>query len=137
VSYPTTITAEPGLPFIDIVREFEAPAEAVFRAHIDPNLYVQWLGPRSMKLEDVVLDATTGGRWKYVIRGEGDMEISFFGVFHTRCIRPWSRATRQWRAVWSTASKRATTASTNSSPAEPWPWPPVSATSPRRAPRRA
>jgi uncharacterized protein YndB with AHSA1/START domain len=83
VTHATTITAEPGLPFVDIVREFDAPAEAVFRAHTDRNLYAQWLGPRSMKLEDVVLDATTGGRWKYVIRGEGDMEISFFGVFHT------------------------------------------------------
>jgi hypothetical protein len=29
---PTTITAEPGLPFVDIVREFDAGAEAVFRA---------------------------------------------------------------------------------------------------------
>ena len=43
---PTTITAEPGLPFIDIVREFNAPASAVFRAHTDPKLFAQWLGDR-------------------------------------------------------------------------------------------
>ena len=35
---PTTITAPPALPFIDIVREFDAPVHAVFRAHTDPDL---------------------------------------------------------------------------------------------------
>ena len=80
---PTTITAKPGLPFIDIVREFNAPAEAVFRAHTDPKLFAQWLGPRTMKMDSVELDATPGGRWKYVFRGEGDVPFSFCGVFHT------------------------------------------------------
>lgn len=80
---PTNITAEPGLPFVDIVREVDAPAEAVFRAHTDAELYAQWLGPRSIKLDVVELDATRGGRWKYTFRGEGDAVFSFFGVFHT------------------------------------------------------
>lgn len=82
MTHPTTITAEPGLPFVDIVREFDAPAEAVFRAHTDPDLFARWTGPRSMKMDSVVLDATTGGRWKYAFRGEGDVVFSFFGVFH-------------------------------------------------------
>ena len=64
MTHPTTITAEPGLPFIDVVREFDAPAAAVFRAHTDANLYAQWLG--GGKLDVVELDAKTGGRWKYV-----------------------------------------------------------------------
>jgi uncharacterized protein YndB with AHSA1/START domain len=80
---PTTITAEPGLPFIDIVREFNAPVAAVFRAHTDPKLFAQWQGPRTMKMDSVELDATPGGRWKYVFRGEGDVPFSFSGVFHT------------------------------------------------------
>jgi uncharacterized protein YndB with AHSA1/START domain len=80
---PTIITAEPGLPFVDVVREFDAPVEAVFRAHTDPALFAQWTGPRSMKMDSVELDATTGGRWKYEFRGEGDAVFSFFGVFHT------------------------------------------------------
>ena len=29
MTYPTTITAEPGLPFVDIMRDFAAPAAAV------------------------------------------------------------------------------------------------------------
>jgi uncharacterized protein YndB with AHSA1/START domain len=83
VNNPTTITAEPGLPFIDIVREFDAPASAVFRAHTDPDLFRQWIGPRGMQLESLELDATTGGRWKYVFRCGSDVPCSFHGVFHT------------------------------------------------------
>ena len=44
----TTITAEPGMPVIIIAREFDAPRELVFRAHTDPDLLVQWLGPRDL-----------------------------------------------------------------------------------------
>jgi uncharacterized protein YndB with AHSA1/START domain len=83
VTHPTTITAQPGLPFVDIAREFDAPAAAVFRAHTDADLFARWTGPRSMKMDSVELDATTGGRWKYVFHGDGDDAYSFFGVFHT------------------------------------------------------
>lgn len=83
MTHPTTITAEPGLPFVDIVREFDAPAEAVFRAHTERELYAQWLGPRTIKMDSVELDATPGGRWRYDFRGDGDMQFSFHGVFHT------------------------------------------------------
>ena len=82
MTHPTTITAAPGLPFVDIVREFEAPAAAVFRAHTDPDLYSQWLGPRTVAIDIVEFDATTGGRWEYAIRGGGE-GIGFRGVFHT------------------------------------------------------
>jgi uncharacterized protein YndB with AHSA1/START domain len=79
---PTTITAQPGVPFVDVIREFDAPAEAVFRAHTDPELFAQWTGPRGSKMDVVEINATTGGRWKYAFRGEGDLELSFSGVFH-------------------------------------------------------
>jgi len=81
---PTNITAAPGLPFVDVEREFDAPADAVFRAHTDARLFAQWTGPRTIKMDDVELNATAGGRWRYSFRGgEGDMQMSFFGVFHT------------------------------------------------------
>ena len=84
MTYPTTITAQPGLPFVDIEREFDAPASAVFRAHVEPDLFAQWMGPRTMKMDDVQLDATPGGRWMYAFRAEeGGDQYSFFGVFHT------------------------------------------------------
>jgi uncharacterized protein YndB with AHSA1/START domain len=82
-THPTTITAQPGLPFVDIVREFDAPAAAVFRAHTDPDLFARWTGPRDHPIEIVEFDATAGGRWKWTFRGDGDARFSFFGVFHT------------------------------------------------------
>jgi uncharacterized protein YndB with AHSA1/START domain len=80
---PTTITAEPGLPFIDIVREFDAPVDAVFRAHTDPTLFAQWMGPRDSPIEIDEYDATAGGRWQWTIRPQNYPEFNFRGVFHT------------------------------------------------------
>ena len=40
------IVADPDVPLVRITREFDAPLEKVFRAHTDPELVVQWLGPR-------------------------------------------------------------------------------------------
>ena len=80
---PTTITAEPGLPFVDIVREFDAPAAAVFRAHTDPALFAQWAGPRQYTTDIIEYEATAGGRWQYVSRGKGGEAYGFRGVFHT------------------------------------------------------
>ncbi len=42
---PTCITAPQGTPFIEVVRDFDAPRELVFRASTDPDLVVRWLGP--------------------------------------------------------------------------------------------
>ena len=80
---PTTITATPGLPFLDIVREFDAPVAAVFRAHTDPELFAQWTGPREMQMEIIAFDATTGGRWEYAAQVGDGHAFSFRGVFHT------------------------------------------------------
>ncbi len=81
--HPTTIAAEPGLPFVDIVREFDAPVGAVFRAHTDPELFARWTGPRTIAIDIIEFDATVGGRWQYVGRGQGGEAYGFRGVFHT------------------------------------------------------
>lgn len=60
MSNPTTITSPPGLPFIDMVREYNAPRELVFRAYTDPELVVQWLGPRRLVMELGDYDARDG-----------------------------------------------------------------------------
>ena len=39
------VNADPGKQELFIIREFDAPRELVYKAHIDPKLYVQWLGP--------------------------------------------------------------------------------------------
>lgn len=78
----TQIVAEPGLPQIVITREFDAPRELVFRAHTDPELLVQWLGPRNLSTEFVEFEPRDGGRWRFIHRDEAGNEYVFRGVFH-------------------------------------------------------
>jgi uncharacterized protein YndB with AHSA1/START domain len=78
----THIVAEPGMPVIEITREFAAPRDLLFRAHVDPDLLVQWLGPRRMTMTIDYLDARDGGRWRYVHRDTDGAEYGFHGVYH-------------------------------------------------------
>ncbi len=78
----TRITAEPGLPFIDLEREFDAPRDLIFRAHTDPDLLVQWLGPRRLTMTIDRMEIRDGGTWRYVHREPDGTEHGFHGVFH-------------------------------------------------------
>jgi uncharacterized protein YndB with AHSA1/START domain len=78
----TKITADPGVPFIDFVREFDAPRDLVFRAHTDPDLLVQWLGPAKYRMTVERLDVRDGGTWRYTHSGDDGAEYGFHGVFH-------------------------------------------------------
>ncbi|HEU5030565.1 MAG TPA: SRPBCC family protein [Spirillospora sp.] len=78
----TTITARPGTPFIEIVREFDAPPSLVFRAWTDPELLPQWLGPAGTAMTVIEYDAVPGGSYSYIHRDQAG-EYRFRGVFHT------------------------------------------------------
>lgn len=81
----TRITADERVPLIRIVREFDAPRDKVFRAHTDPELVAQWLGPRDRAMTIDYYDCRTGGSWRY-IHTKGDDEQAFHGSFHE--VRP-------------------------------------------------
>ena len=78
----TTITAEPGIPQIVVTREFDAPRDLVFRAHTDPDLLVQWLGPRDLALTIDRYEVRNGGTWRYVNTDAEGTTYGFHGVFH-------------------------------------------------------
>ncbi len=78
----TQIIAEPGVPQILIAREFDAPRELLFRAHVEPELLVQWLGPRDLTLTVERLEARDGGRWRFIHQGADGNVYGFHGVFH-------------------------------------------------------
>jgi uncharacterized protein YndB with AHSA1/START domain len=78
----TAITAEPGIPMIIITREFDAPRELVFRAHTDPDLLVQWLGPRDLTTTIDRYEARDGGTWRYTQSDAQGNSYGFHGVFH-------------------------------------------------------
>jgi uncharacterized protein YndB with AHSA1/START domain len=82
MSNPLKVEAPEGLPFIEFEREFEAPVEAVFRAHKEPGLVEQWLGPRGYDMEVDSYDFRTGGRYRYSHRDQKGEAYVFNGVFH-------------------------------------------------------
>ncbi|HYH12629.1 MAG TPA: SRPBCC family protein [Thermomicrobiales bacterium] len=82
MSHETRIIAEPGVPQIIIEREFDAPRELVYRAHTEPELLKQWLGPRNLTMEIDRYEVRDGGTWRYVQRDEQGNEYAFHGVFH-------------------------------------------------------
>lgn len=81
----THIDADPDVPLVRITREFDASPEQVFRAHTDPELIVQWLGPRDLTMSIDHYDCRTGGSYRYVHTSEGE-EYGFNGCFHE--VRP-------------------------------------------------
>ncbi len=88
VRHETTIHVPEGVPVIEITREFDAPPEKVYRAHVDGDLAMQWMGPRDIESRVDHWDARTGGSWRYV-SSRGDDEFAFYGSFHE--LRPGER----------------------------------------------
>lgn len=76
------VTAREGVPFIEFEREFDAPVGAIFRAHREPELVAQWLGPDGYEMQIERYDFTTGGGYRYVhVNPEGE-KFASNGVFH-------------------------------------------------------
>ena len=76
------VTAEPGKQDVLITREFDAPRELVFKAHTDPKLYAQWLGPRGYEMVLDTFEPHSGGRYRYIHKDPNGNEYGFHGVFH-------------------------------------------------------
>ncbi len=78
----TEITLDPDVPLVRITRVFDAPRHKVFRAHTDPDLLVQWLGPRQHEMRIDYHDCRTGGSYPpdrhlahRLLRGTGRLRI--------------------------------------------------------------
>lgn len=76
------VTAEPGVPQVFTERTFDAPRELVFRAFVEPDLLVQWLGPRQYTMTIDRFDARDGGSYRYVHADDAGNAFGFHGVFH-------------------------------------------------------
>lgn len=76
-----TIEADPTVPIIHITREFAATPAQLIRAHTDPELFVQWIGPNSTSIRIDHWDARTGGSFRYG-GTHGEEEFWFRGSFH-------------------------------------------------------
>ena len=81
----TTIEADPRVPIIRISRDFTATPAQLLRAHTDPELFAQWIGPDALRTRIEHWDARSGGSWRFV-SVDGGVEYAFHGCFHE--IRP-------------------------------------------------
>jgi uncharacterized protein YndB with AHSA1/START domain len=76
------ITAEPGVPQVITTRSFDAPRDLVYRALTEPDLLVQWLGPRKYTMTIERYDLRDGGTYRYIHADDAGNAYAFHGVFH-------------------------------------------------------
>jgi uncharacterized protein YndB with AHSA1/START domain len=81
-THETEISVDPDVPLVRIVREFDAPAAKVFRAHADPDLVARWMGPHGTDMRVEHYECRTGGSYRFV----HNEEHAFHGSFHE--VRP-------------------------------------------------
>jgi uncharacterized protein YndB with AHSA1/START domain len=86
--HETEIALDPDVPAVRITREFDAPPEKVFRAHVEPDLVARWLGPRGLEMTIEHYDCRTGGSYRYT-HTDADGAYRFYGSFHE--VRPSER----------------------------------------------
>jgi uncharacterized protein YndB with AHSA1/START domain len=71
-----------GSQTIEHRREFDAPAAKVQRAHVEPDLFAQWMGPRGTTVRLDEFNAVSGGSYRYAVVGGDGSEWSFLGSYH-------------------------------------------------------
>jgi uncharacterized protein YndB with AHSA1/START domain len=77
----TEIIAEPGKQELFIKREFDAPRDLVFKAHVDPEIYVKWCGPRDLTMTIDKWEPRDGGSYRFTHERDGH-QYGFLGVYH-------------------------------------------------------
>lgn len=77
----TNIIAEPGGQAIIITREIDAPRSKVWQAYTDPDLVMQWQGPRGYKGEATAWKLKPGGGWAFTHTNPEGESFDFRGFF--------------------------------------------------------
>ncbi|MGL5009270.1 MAG: SRPBCC domain-containing protein [Paracoccaceae bacterium] len=75
-----SITAE-GIDKITVTRSFAAPVAAVVKAHMEPDMLMQWMSMPEMPLVTCEVDARPGGGFRYVWQGAGGDRMSVVGTY--------------------------------------------------------
>jgi uncharacterized protein YndB with AHSA1/START domain len=76
---PIVVPAERELV---IARTFDAPRALVFKAWTDPQLALNWWGPRDYPATQMKMDVRPGGKWRHcLVSTENGRELWQGGVF--------------------------------------------------------
>lgn len=81
-THGTQIHVDTEVPLVRITREFDFPVARVFRAHVDPDLFTRWVGPRDVAMTVDHYDCRTGGSYRYVHHTSSGFDAGFRGCFH-------------------------------------------------------
>jgi len=84
---------------IHVERVFDAPRDRVFAAHTDPELVREWWGTRNTTTVVDEMDATTGGRWRFVMREPDGSEHGFRGVYREVVVPERIVQTFEWEGM--------------------------------------
>jgi uncharacterized protein YndB with AHSA1/START domain len=66
---------------IVIAREFNAPADVVWRVFTEPELIARWWAGQRGKVTSVEIDPRPGGTYRYVMQASEGFEVAFHGEF--------------------------------------------------------
>jgi len=78
--HKTKFIAEPNTQTVILERTFNATADKLFDAYVNPDKLVKWWGGH-MRTKVVTYEAHTGGSWRIVQADDSDT-YGFRGVFH-------------------------------------------------------
>ncbi len=76
------VNAEPGSHSLSMSAVVNGPRDLVFRAYTDPKAIPQWWGMDASSTRVDEMDATRGGRWRFVEKAPDGEEHAFRGVYH-------------------------------------------------------
>lgn len=78
----SAVVSLPSTTEILITRDFDAPADLVFKAYTTPELVKRWWGFETSEWLVCDIDLRVGGKWRFVVREpEPEMEIGFHGEY--------------------------------------------------------
>jgi uncharacterized protein YndB with AHSA1/START domain len=76
----TTVTL-PSDTEVLITREFDAPADLVWRASTEPDLIARWWHAKRGEIVGIDVDLRVGGAWRYAMRTPAGLDVAFRGEY--------------------------------------------------------
>jgi uncharacterized protein YndB with AHSA1/START domain len=79
----TKVQAEQGQHDILITREFDLPVELLFQAHVDPEIFEQWMSHEYAATRVLKFEVKKHGSWEFeTVDTGGNKVFGAHGVFH-------------------------------------------------------
>ena len=79
----TKINAENGKQDLLITREFDLPVELLFKAHVEPEIFEQWMSHEYGTTKVLKLENKKHGSWEFqTADAQGNVIFQANGVFH-------------------------------------------------------